>query len=190
MNYSDLNPNNASLSKDVVDFIYKIDTLNVDAIFVCRRLRNLKTHSNLLSYKEEYDKTLNALIALRDSLKTHSNHRTASLRAIDKRAEYLCKFLREEYRTATRRVEAEAAKKEASSLKSSSRAAKLIAHFIVQEAAKLNAPFRNSDDLNLQRVSHVKDQAFTDAKKLASLLSEPDDAIKSVDFLEGMDSAL
>jgi hypothetical protein len=169
-----------------------VDTLNASTVFLIRFLRAVRTQNTLNTRIKEYDEICIALGDLRMTIKSHPSSRTATLRAVDKRLEHLSKYLRGEYRTASRRIEAESAKRAASSNAKSSRAARLIAHFIIAEASKLNDPFRETLDANLNHVSHVPETAFTDARKITSAITAltNDDSIGSIDFLEGMDSAL
>ena len=99
----------------------RIDVINANVMFLVRKLRGLKSLDALEEMHPEYDATLRAIGDLRYEIKSSASRLTASLRATERRGAYLHEFLRNEYRSNKRRIEADIAFKEASNFKKGSR---------------------------------------------------------------------
>jgi hypothetical protein len=171
----------------------RVDALNCDAIFIIKRIRGSKSLKDYDKFQGEYTETLINLESLVSTLAEHDKRATLTLRTARRRAEYALGYMRREYETRFKKLQAEAQESKSKSRPSSTTAA-LVAKFIINESLKLNTKYAPSET-SLSRVSTVPPSAQTDSHKLAAFLtgdsdslSSPDINISELDALEGMDS--
>ena len=177
----------------------QFDVANANATFLIRKIRSASAEV-MDALTPEYDNELVRLYEIEGAI-AKSRHRTLLIyRTLGKRTKYLFEYLTREYNQRAKHLkrEAESAAVKKRNDAPSTRSARLIAKFIIDEAVKLNLRHKpKHEQIYLtNKVSEVPPTEFapvesiTPSEALTAIAENKEKEFLHIDFLDGMTEAL